>query len=182
MKRLIPLLAIVLAGCHLEVKSREPFYTDNVRTNASQLLGEWWNGATTWIFTGERTLSVRSYEAKGFQDQVVIPFQIAGRTFIDLAAADKSYHTLYCVDLTGRELKLTTLDGDWLTNAIATGQVNLPAPRSDSQSNLMFVASSAQWVAFLKSQNGQSPDAYGDSTTYQKSPNANFIPARRQQP
>ncbi len=179
MTRLLLGTAVFLAGCHLTVNSREPFYTEQTRTTAPELRGEWLaSDSQAWIFTGDGTMSVRTYGNDGFHDTKVVPFRVAGHLYLDFSAA---CHNLYSVARQGRKVVLTTLAGEWLTNAIAQGQVDLPPPVWDSKSNMTFTASAAQWTTFLE-RHGTNAPIYGDSLELRKSPNINFIPARRQQP
>lgn len=177
----LPLLAVLLTGC-LTVDSREAFYTDEVRTPAPELHGEWFSdNDETWLFTGDRTMTLRVYADDGRRDSVVVPFKVAGVTFIDIAGGPDHLHTVYAASIQGRTLNLTTLDLDWLTNSIAHGDAHLPPPVRDAQSNLVFTASSAAWVQFLQD-HAMNTNAFHLSSTLLKSPNANFVPACRKQP
>lgn len=172
MKASLPLLAILLAGCDWSAQSSNPFYTEDIRQPAPQLLGEWLAGnSAVLIFTGDRTMSVRSYQEDGPRDISVVPFAINGRTFLDFH--EPPNHTLYALRGTGRQLTLSSLSGTWLTNNL-TG---IPAP----DANKLFHATSAQWVAFLRAHDTNEA-IYGPSIDLVRSPNANFIPARRKQP
>jgi hypothetical protein len=101
-----------------------------------------------WLFRGDRNIAV-------------VPFVIGEQTFINLARDD--YHDLYAIEVNGLFLNLRPLCGQWLTNTIAAGKVDIPAPGMDASSDCFFTATSTQWETFLRS-------------------NANFRPARRPQP
>lgn len=180
MKAWIPLLAMFVAsGCKWDVRSPDPFYTPATRTAAPELRGEWLTGDTCWILTGELTMSLRSYEETGPRDVPVVPFQVVGMKFVDILGG--GLHTVYRLEASNRFVTLTALSGDWLTNAIATGKAQLPAAQKDAQSNVIFAATSQQWINFLE-QHATNDAIYGNALILKRSPNGNFIPARRQQP
>lgn len=181
MTRLVLLGIVLLSGCYLTVNSRAPFYTEEARASLPALRGEWWAEGQTWMFTGDRTMSVRVYGEEGSRDQVVVPFQAGGVSFVDFCEGPGQLHNLYAVAIQGRGLTLSTLDGDWLTNAIARGAVVLPTPETDSFSNVVFTASAPEWVAFLE-QHATNSAIYAQAITFSRSPNANFVPARRRAP
>ena len=173
MKRLLVLLTIGLAGCWPSVDSRNPFYTAATRINLPALSGGW-GGCET-----ETNGSERLWLATDNPGPWVF-FRVAGQLYCDWMAKDDDavYHHLYRADLTGSQLRLAELDGDWLTNAMARGSVRLPAPERTAKSNLVFNASSPQWVAMLER---LGPTAAAFSTNILcLTRRCNFVPARRQ--
>ena len=164
MKYFLALLAIGLTGCLLTVNSRQPFYTDATRVSLPGLVGGWTDCASLtnrstpsadteigWINRGTNPLQLRV--TVGSNDVFTWVFFKAGTDlYCDWLANDSKdpYHHLYRANLTGNQLQLAQLDGDWLTNAIRRGQVKLPAPERMINSNWVFNATSPQWLSFLE--------------------------------
>ena len=163
MKSLLALLAIGLTGCLLTVNSRQPFYTDATRVSLPGLVGGWTDcgsltnrqaepaaGEIGWISNGARPLEYRA--SAGSNDVITwVFFKVDGNLYCDWQAHDHdAYHHLYRADLSGNQLQLAELNGDWLTNAIARSQVKIPAPERLANSNWVFNATAPQWVALLE--------------------------------
>ena len=189
MKRLLPLVAVLLSGCFFEVNSLNPFYTESTRVTFPDVTGEWditqetrtdvqRRITSTWVITGDGSYRARRYEESGPGDTVMVFFRVNDRLYCDWQDEGRRFHHLYQVTLTNKVLALGGLDGEWLTNAIARQEVNLPAPERDRQSNLVFTATSLQWNAFL-GEHGTNASAFGESVVLQRSPTANFAPLRR---
>ena len=120
--------------------SRQPFYTEATRVNLPKAVGEWntfettnrlalaRQAGSTWVLTGDSPMQLRIYYGDGNATGTVVFFQVASQLYCDMLVTSLDYHHLYRADLAGPQLKLAELDGNWLTNAIAHGQMNLPAP------------------------------------------------------
>lgn len=173
MKRLLFLLTIGLAGCWPTVDSRNPFYTEAARVNLPALSGGWGDcqvqtngGERLWISTSDA-------------GSPWVFFQVAGHLYCDWLTrdGDDTYHNLYRAELGINQLRFAELDGNWLTNAMARGCVSLPAPERTVKSNLVFNATSAQWVAFLECI-GTNEAAFSTNILC-LTRRCNFVPARR---
>ena len=191
MKYLLLLLTLGLTGCLLTVNSRQPFYTDATRVSLPALVGGWTDCATLtnrsnppaetdigWITRGKTPLQLRI--TGGSNDVYTWVFFKAGdNLYCDWLADDAQdpYHNLYRANLTGTQLQLAQLDGDWLTNAIARGQVRLPAPERTVNSNWVFNATSLQWLSFLENL-GTNTAAFSKEKTC-LTRRYNFAPASR---
>lgn len=188
MKRFLPLLAVVLSGC-LTVQALNPFYTEQTRIPLPELEGEWFKYEadhpnrtptikSTFVFHRDgKGYRLRCYENKGQEDFVVVPFRVGTNTYIDFLQKTNDVHALYRVAFQGRTLSWNELDGDWLTNSIASGESKLPPPDRDESSNLVFRASSQQWTDFLA---GTGTNAvYTGALMLTRSPSGNFTPLRR---
>ena len=188
MKRLVPLLAILLGGCFFNADSPNPFYTEATRVRLPELVGEWDSFSyqrslaerrteSTCVFSGGEPLRLRCYTDNGYDDSTVVPFRVGDVIFCDVSGGRRGYHNVYRVQLQGRELRLEGLNGEWLTNAIAAGTLPLPPPQRDAASNLVFDVSSEQWIGFL-AQHGTNSDAFGSGVSLTRV-RSNFTPLRR---
>lgn len=194
MKCLPLLLCLSLTGCLLTVNSRNPFYTDATRVALPAAIGGWaWeecglqtNRATDhreteigWIAPGADPLQLCvSSGSSNFCTWVF--FRVSGNLYCDWLMTDKAdaYHQLNRAAWNGHRLQFTQLDGDWLTNAITRGQVDLAAPTRAADSNLVFQATAQQWVSFLE-RYGTNDAAFSKEKSC-LSRRYNFVPARRQ--
>ena len=186
MKHLLLLLSIGLTGCWLTVNSRNPFYTEATRVTVPAAVGEWDAPRTshtdlrpgadaTWTLAAGSPMRLRVYTDSGDGTGTVVFFQVTGKMYCDMVAFGDPYHHLYRADLAGSQLQLAALDGNWLTNAIALGRVDLPALGSNSEIN----ATAPQWVAFLEHLGTNTTTAFGNEISLTRCAHYNFVPARR---
>ena len=165
------------------MNSPTPFYTEATRINLTAANGEWdvlqtnrvdqrVEAESTWVLAGTSPVRLRLYSDTGSATGTMVFFQVTGKIYCDMQTGDDIYHHLYRAEFTGKQLQLAALDGDWLTNAIAHGQTNLPAPGS----NCVINATAAEWVAAL----GTNDMQFGNSIFLTRCAKYNFIPARRQ--
>ncbi|HUJ71585.1 MAG TPA: hypothetical protein VLZ30_05035, partial [Verrucomicrobiae bacterium] len=152
MKRMFPLLFILLAGCI--VQSFYPFYTDKSKVALPELNGEWdavvtfgeKQAATNvppWQISSDQ-LTAYPYDPEYSQPSKiqVTFFRLGGQLFCDSIASDignsgtkvpwywawhvRPIHTVTKVEMNADLLTFTPLDLDWLTNRVAKGKVSLP--------------------------------------------------------
>lgn len=186
MKRFLPLLLIGLTGCWLTVNSPNPFYTEATRVSLPAANGEWdvlqtnrvnqrMEAESTWVLAGTTPVRLRLYTDAGSATGTMVFFQVTGKLYCDKLINGAAYHHLYRADLADKRLQLAELDGNWLTNAIAHGRVNLPTPGS----NCVVNAAAPQWVTFLEHLS-TNDDAFGNTICLTRCAASNFTPARRQ--
>ena len=168
------------------MNSPNPFYTEATRISLPAVIGEWDMLRTnrvdqrvetdsTWILAGTTPMKLRIYSDAGNGTGTMVFFQVTGKLYCDKLINGDAYHHLYRADLADKQLQLAELDGNWLTNAIAHGRVNLPAPSS----NCVINATASQWVAFLEHLS-TNDDAFGNAICLTRCARYNFTPARRQ--
>ena len=176
-------MLVGLTGCWLTVNSPNPFYTDSTRITLPSAIGEWdalrTNRAShrleidsTWVLTGTDPVRLRLYSDDSTVTGALVFFQVTGKLYCDMQVSSDAYHHLYRADLAGKQLRFAELDGNWLTNAIAQGRVNLPAPGS----NCVINATATQWVALL----GTNDLQFGNEICLTRCARYNFVPANRQ--
>jgi hypothetical protein len=170
MKRVLPIVVILVAGCI--VQSFHPFYTEKSKVVLPQLNGEWdavklWGDAVkeTNILPWQiSTNQIVAYNGESGPAPIRVAFfKLGGQLFCDSTAGDNdkmssSYwtwhlrpvHTVSKVETNRDLLTFRPLDLDWLTNLIATGTVLLPhVSRIEDDHWPLFTATPADWEAFL---------------------------------
>ncbi|HUI06589.1 MAG TPA: hypothetical protein VL486_06250 [Verrucomicrobiae bacterium] len=176
MKRvwLVPL--VLMAGCI--VQSFHPFYTARSKTALPQLNGDW-DLVTAWGESPKRASApwqIHDDKIKTIDDQGLVAtidvtfFKVDGRLFCDSIAGDlgddakvswywawhaRPAHTVSKVETSDGRLVFKPLDLDWLTNAMAKGQISLPVIKRAGDDNWpLFTASAADWEKFLATYGG----------------------------
>ena len=176
MKRALPIVLVILAGCI--VQSFHPFCTDKSKTSLPQLNGDWdlvkaWGenpkqASGPWRIHDDK---IKTIDEKGLAATIDVTFfKVGDRLFCDSIAGDlgddvkvswywawhaRPVHTVSKVETSDGTLVFKPLDLDWLTNAVAKGQVTLPLLKRAGDDNWpLFTTSSADWEKFLAKYGG----------------------------
>ena len=186
MKRIAPILAVLLAGCI--VQSFHPFYTDKSKVALPQLNGEWdavtafgekvdATNSPPWHISGDQIIA---YDSDSLSSKVqVVFFKLSGQLFCDSTAGDigdsktpeywawhvRRIHTVTKVETNCDLLTFKPLDIDWLTNGIAAGRVSLSCLTQRGDNLPLFTATPADWERFL-ARYAKNPDAFPTSHIY----------------
>ena len=186
MKRIAPILAVLLAGCI--VQSFHPFYTDKSKVALPQLNGEWdavtafgekvdATNSPPWHISSDQIIA---YDSDSLSSKVeVVFFKLSGQLFCDSTAGDigdsktpeywawhvRRIHTVTKVETNCDLLTFKPLDIDWLTNGIAAGRVSLSCLTQRGDNLPLFTATPADWERFL-ARYAKNPDAFPTSHIY----------------
>jgi len=170
MKRAMPILLVLLAGCL--VQSFSPFYTAKSKVSLPQLNGDWdaimtWGSRETdtnahpWQISNS---DMTAYDGQSASKLEVTFFKLGHQLFCDskAGAADndrigtywvwhvRPLHSVTEVETNGDVLTFKPLDLGWLTNQMALGKVSLPhISRAEDDDWPLFTATPEQWEAFL---------------------------------
>ena len=185
MKRVFPVLFILLAGCI--VQSFHPFYTDKSKVALPQLNGQW-DAVTIWGDKADTNLppwrisdnEIVAYDPDSLSSKVqVVFFKLSGQLFCDSTAGDigdsktpwywawhvRRIHTVTKVETNCDLLTFKPLDIDWLTNGIAAGKVSLSCLTQPGDNLPLFTAKPAEWEKFL-AKYAKNLDAFPENHIY----------------
>jgi hypothetical protein len=169
MKKLCTALAycMLLSGC--VVGSLNPFYTEDLVVEQPQLEGSWY--FTEDIESNDESPLVLSkgkmiiYDDKGQPAESKITFfkiddvlfadifPQEGQLKEDLVKDGKPVHLISRVRIISAErFSFNALDYDWLAVELEAGRIQLPFEKvnSDAGNDIIFTATSEQWVEFLR--------------------------------
>ncbi len=169
MKKLCAALAscIFLSGC--VVGSLNPFYTPDLVVEQPQLEGSWYftedieaNDESPMVISGGKMVI---YDDKGQPAESKITFfkiddvlfadifPHEGQLKVDLVKDGKPVHLISRVRIISADrFTFNALDYDWLALELETGRIQLPFEKvnSDAGYDIIFTATSEQWVEFLR--------------------------------
>lgn len=154
----------LLAGC-IEGSSN-PFYTPDLVVEMPELNGTWYfdeNVSATEdpplvISSGKLTI----YDNKGAPADVkAVFFKIDDSVFIDifpdegelkesLSGDGQPAHLINQIKMKDGKISFNPLDYDWLVKEVNANRVALPYHMVNKNEDVLFTASSEQWVAFLR--------------------------------
>ncbi len=165
----LPVLALplVLSGCI--VQSVQPFYAASSIVQVPGIEGEWAmldakgkaRDQNAWNFGRDRVITYDDQGARG--ELKVTYFRVGDGYFADATADEPSagtsswwvmhvvpVHTVSRVVLTDDSLVIVPLSFAWMKRAIREQRVSLPSIRWDAADDLVFTATSEEWLAFLE--------------------------------
>ncbi|MBN2070376.1 MAG: hypothetical protein JW814_02875 [Candidatus Krumholzibacteriota bacterium] len=180
-------ISIVFSGCFIQ--SLNHFYTDDSVIDLPSVRGQWKlvaagdedvSGKYTepWIFTEE---AIETFE-EGVQSRLAATyFSVDGVVFVDLSAGEPSegkginewwlvhvmpVHSVCRVELEGKKLSLTPLNGEWVGKLIESGKSSLSGvSRADDGEELLLTASPAELFVFLKEYKDE-PEAFPEENRH----------------
>jgi hypothetical protein len=189
MKNIFAAMAFSLLLCGCVVGSLSPFYTDDLVVKQPDLYGSWYftqdieaNDESPLVLSdGKMTV----YDDKGVPaDAKITFFKIDDALFADIFADEgrlkqdlvndqPPVHLLSRVRINGPDkISFNALDYDWLVKEIEAGAIALPHQKGQTDSDIVFTASPAQWVDFLR-QHKDNPRAFpldGEAPLIRKTP------------
>lgn len=158
------LICFLISGC--VVGSENPFYTPDLVVDKADLYGKWFFDES--IEPGENSPLVLSEGKLTLYDDTGAPadakltfFQVEGVLFADifpekgeikteLVGDLPPVHLISLVKYENEKLYLNPMDYDWLAKEVEAGTIKLPYKKAGHDTDILFTASSAQWVEFLK--------------------------------
>jgi|CXWL01.1.fsa_nt_gi hypothetical protein len=160
----IILICFVISGC--VVGSENPFYTPDLVVDKAELYGEWFfdesrgpqENSTLVLSPGKLTL----YDDTGAPaDAQLTFFQVEGVLFADifpekglikteLVGDSPPVHLISLVKYVDGKLFLNPMNYDWVAKEVENGNIKLPYQKTESDSDILFTATSSQWLEFLK--------------------------------
>jgi hypothetical protein len=167
-------LCLLLSGC--VVGSLNPFYTEDTVVKMPELYGSWYfiqdieaNDESPMVLSeGKMTI----YDDKGVpEDAPVTFFKVDDTLFIDvfpnrgrlkedLVKDQPPVHLVSRVKvISSDKMSFNALDYEWLAKEIEAGTMTLPHQRAGSETDIVFTASSAEWIEFLR-QHKDDPRAF----------------------
>ena len=180
---LLPLCIVaMLSGC--VVQSINPFYTQDLVAEMPDLYGQWM--LTESLFR-EGTDKPWTFS----KDAIIIPgdkdkaaalsarfFKVNDMVFLDTTAAEPQQdislwwmfhispmHTVSKVIVSENTLRVSPLNVSWLDDAVRNKSVALRSVWREEMKENIFIASSAEWVDFLKKY-GSDPQAFPDKDAF----------------
>lgn len=158
------LICFLISGCI--VGSQNPFYTPDLVVDKAELYGKWFfdervkpgENSPLVLSAGKLTL----YDDSGAPaDAKLTFFQVDGVLFADifpekgqikaeLVGDLAPVHLISLVKYENEKLFLNPMDYDWLAKEVEAGTIKLPYTKAGPNTDILFTASSAQWVEFLK--------------------------------
>ena len=173
-KVLLLLLCVFLSGCY--VQSLNKFYTDDLKIEIPQIVGEWISiihmgkdvsnkNISQWKFTKDK---IETYdEDNKYAELEVVYFKIGDNLFMDFTAGKPSkasddignffwgagvtlVHSLCRVTFRDGNLVMTPLNVEWFEDRIKEKKLDLSFVKADKDSNYIFTAPPEQWITFLK--------------------------------
>ncbi len=175
-------LVALLSGC--VVQSINPFYTQDLIAEMPDLYGQWMLKESAfregrdkiWLFS---------------KDSIIIPgdkadaaslsarfFKVDDMVFLDTTAAEPQgdmslwwtlhispMHTVSKVIVSENALRVIPLNASWLNDAVKNKGVTLRSVWREDVKENVFIASSAEWVDFLKKY-GSDPQAFPDEDVF----------------
>ncbi len=167
MKKISAVFAVcfLVSGC--VVGSLNPFYTADLVMKMPELYGKWYfiqdieaNDESPMVLSeGKMTV----YDDKGVpEDAQVTFFKVDETLFIDvfpdkgrlkedLVKDEPPVHLVSRVKIVGPDkMSFNSLDYEWLAKEVEAGNINLSHKPAVTDSDIVFTASSAQWVDFLR--------------------------------
>ena len=155
---------LFLAGC--VVGSSNPFYTPGLVVDMPELNGTWYfdesvtakDESPLVVSDGKMTI----YDDKGVgADTKAVFFKIDGVIFVDifpdegalkndLVGDNPPVHLISRVKTANGKVSFNPLDYEWLAKEADANRIQLPHHRVDKDADILFTASSAQWVELLR--------------------------------
>ncbi len=155
---------LFLVGC--VVGSSNPFYTPDLVVDMPELNGTWYfdesiaakDESPLVLSNGKMTI----YDNQGVPADVKVTFfKIDDVVFIDifpnegklkddLVGDNPPVHLISQVKMKDGKVSFNPLDYEWLAKEVDAGKIDLPHHRVDKDADILFTASPAQWVEFLR--------------------------------
>ena len=155
---------LFLTGCI--VGSSNPFYTPDLVVEMPEFNGTWYfdesitakDESPLTISDGKMTI----YDDKGVPADVkAVFFKIDDALFIDvfpdqgalkedLVGDGLPVHLIDQVKIKDGKISFNPLDYEWLAKEVDEARIMLPYSRVNKDADILFTASSAQWVDFLR--------------------------------
>lgn len=172
---LIVLVSLLVSGCY--VQSLNVFYTDEVKVDLPELMGDWKfeiqrgdsitnKQITHWTFTAN---AVETYDTENTYSELdVVYFKVDGTCFMDFTAGDlregdgecfnlfwsvgiTPVHSLCQLETTTNTLTLIPLSYEWFTDRIEDETMKLSYVKSNRKdAPYIITATSEEWIAFLR--------------------------------
>ncbi len=175
-------LVAMISGC--VVQSISPFFTQDLVVEVPNLYGRWMLKKSPfeegtdkpWMFSKDSIIipcdkgDVASLSARYFKVKDVV--------FLDTIAAEPQenislwwmfhispMHTVSKVIPGEDTLRVIPLNASWLNDAVKNKSVTLPSVWREEMKEHVFMASSAEWIAFLEKY-GSDPEAFPDDNAF----------------
>jgi hypothetical protein len=159
-------LCMAVGGCVLG--SVSPYYTDDLVVKQPQFYGYWYFSKEAEpdekspIILDEGKITTYDVDGKPADAKLTF-FKVDGVLFADIfpdqgelkeqtAGNNPPVHLLSRIDVLGPDkVSFNALDYEWLSKQVQTGAVGLPYKKdAEVESDIIFTASSQQWVEFLR--------------------------------
>jgi len=163
----LSLCAAVLAGC--VVHSVHPFYTAETVTELTALYGQWkleqsiFKEGTENPWTFLKDVIIIPRDKGGFARLSARFFKVNDMIFLDTTADEPQQdidlwwmfhispmHTVSRIITENKTLRIIPLNALWLNDAVKNKSVVLQSVWREEMKENLFIASSAEWVEFLK--------------------------------
>jgi hypothetical protein len=177
MRKLGALVAFCALLCGCVLGSTNPYYTDDLVVQQPQFDGYWYfskdvePNEKSPIVLDQGKITVYDVNGKPADAKLTF-FKVDGVLFADIfpdsgelkeqtAGDNPPVHLLSRIDILGPErISFNALDYEWLSKQLAAGTIKLPYKKdAEVDSDIIFTASSAEWVAFLR-QHKDDPQAF----------------------
>ena len=176
------LCGAILAGC--VVHSIHPFYTAETVTELTELYGEWkleqsiFKEGTENPWTISKGVIIIPRDKGGFARLSARFFKINDMIFLDTTADEPQQdidlwwmfhispmHTVSRIITENKTLRIIPLNASWLNDAVRSKSVILQSVWREEMKENLFIASSAEWIDFLK-KHGSDPQAFPEKDAF----------------